>query len=266
MTPKIYKRDVDARPLYDPDPNTFVIHTLVIALAKDNEFCLVRISDWLAGAVELAVAEKKIRKNQAELFQTPYVKGVKFRKLRYHEGLPFLAPDGSPMLIQGQCMDGGQDLGIPNWTITSDNDDPRSVKNCPVYVDWRDRILQTHEVMIGAGGTLEDENGPLAAHQPPPDEEGDEPKLNMANEASPTPERATPDPDDEPFDYIVDCNNKLGAMVKKSFQHVERKFDNPDTRKRLYDMLESTLESNKARAWLATDEPIEEDSADGEEI
>ena len=151
-----------ARPFYDPVPDTFVVQSLVKALAKKKALRLARISDWLAGAIELAVAEKEIRKVQAEKFQTVYVRGVKIRKLRYHEGRPFLAPDGTPMLIQKKVMNGGQNLGQARWIITSNDDDPRSVKNCYDYSAWRDKILQSRDAMIAAGGSADNENGPPA--------------------------------------------------------------------------------------------------------
>ena len=109
MTPNITVQDMRARTLFNPARDSTPHLAAFIDQAKARqETRQFRLSDHMIGAVKMAVAIGEIRKKDADVFETCFVRGVKIRKTREHEGLAFLDPDGNVMSIDGVTYSGSE--------------------------------------------------------------------------------------------------------------------------------------------------------------
>ena len=119
MTPTIYAKDMEGRPLLDPVPGSISITKLMSSkFTKDHR--QHRISDYIVGMLHLAILIGKITKTMADVFETPFKRGAEPRVARAHEGHPFKAPDGTWIKIKNDYYKGSEDDDKEKegkWTI-----------------------------------------------------------------------------------------------------------------------------------------------------
>lgn len=150
MTPPITKAIMASRPLYDPDPNTFVPRDVV----QQKTLRRVRLSDFAVITLQLNIQNGHLSKAAVDIFETVYVQGAKPRSARVHEGRPALAPDGSIMSMNGIGYPGGSGLPAGKWTT-------ENVKDCPGYEEWLAQLVQTEGEMVARGFPVERKNEPM---------------------------------------------------------------------------------------------------------
>ena len=154
MTPSITKALLMSRPLYNPDPNTFVIRDII--LQKDLR--RVRLSDFAVVAFAMGIKCGAVTKTQVDIFESVYVRGAKVRALRKHEGRAALAPDGTVMVMGGEVYCGGSGQPGGQWT-------PDTVDQCAGYDDWIKRLLQTEDDMANRSIAQNLKNAPFPSQQ-----------------------------------------------------------------------------------------------------
>lgn len=130
MTPNISNDVMASRPLYDPPPGTIHVKDLVRMEDRKKN----RLSDYLVGAIAIAVKVGAIFKYEADIFETVYKRGAKIRKMRRHEGEPFLDPDGKIMKIDGEAYSGSSRISVGRFDINN-------VDDHPAYKDWCSRLI-----------------------------------------------------------------------------------------------------------------------------
>jgi len=150
MTPPISKELMASRPLYNPDPDTFVAQDAV----KDRTLRYVRLSDFAVLAFNMNIWSGQVNKAAVDMFENVYVRGAKPRLSRVHEGRPALAPDGTVMSIGGIAYPGSSGQRVGQWH-------PDNVKGCPGYQQWITQLTQTEAQIVARGYDADEKNKPL---------------------------------------------------------------------------------------------------------
>ena len=152
MTPNVPPEVMASRPLWDPDPETFVAQAAV----GSQDLRRVKLSDFVVMALEINRLEKRLSKAEIDVFESVYVRGANVRSSRKHEGRPALAPDGTVMSMREVAYigNGEHQAELGHWT-------PLTVKECEGYKEWLARIVQTQEDLRKRGIDLAQTNAPL---------------------------------------------------------------------------------------------------------
>jgi len=118
----------------------------LINQAKDGQYVKDILSDFVQGAIILAKHCGYIKIWEGQLFQLPFIKGMKVRANQPHCGHPFNGPDGRPMMHEGRLLRGfdGSDTDAPSsWDFDT-------LSSSIELKDWRDQILYANQ---GEAGT-----------------------------------------------------------------------------------------------------------------
>jgi hypothetical protein len=150
MTPPISKQIMAGRPLYDPDPDTFVARDVVTR----RDLRRVRLSDFAVVTFQMHIQTGLLNKVAVDIFENVYIRGAKVRVTRLHEGRPALAPDGTVMSMGGFAYPGSTSQIAGQWNT-------ENVKNCPGYDTWIARLTQDENQMVGRGLNLSAKNTPF---------------------------------------------------------------------------------------------------------
>ncbi|KAK8901060.1 hypothetical protein QC760_010516 [Botrytis cinerea] len=115
MTKFPSERALSERYYYDPKPGALHMGDL-INQAKDGQYVKDILSDFVQGAIILAKHCGYIKIWEGQLFQLPFIKGMKVRANQPHCGHPFNGPDGRPMMHEGRLLRGfdGSDTDAPS--------------------------------------------------------------------------------------------------------------------------------------------------------
>jgi hypothetical protein len=149
MKPLPPKEVVLGRPLFDPNPDTFVAKRAV----ADYELRRCHLSDFVVVAFQVLIAEGHLTKKQVDIFETDYVRGAKLRASRKHDGQDARAPDNT-IITWGSVGFSGAEGGDPGpWSV-------ETLKEAPGYADWLKKLKQTDEDVEAKGGIV---NEPLPA-------------------------------------------------------------------------------------------------------
>jgi hypothetical protein len=150
MTPPITKEIMASRPLYDPDPNTFVARDII----KELSMRRVRLSDFAVVALQINIREGFIKHAEADIFENVFIRGARPRATRIHEGRPSRAPDNSIMSHLGVAYPGSTDEAAGAFST-------QDVRNCTGYEAWVKRITQSEEDLVARGVDVRMKNQPL---------------------------------------------------------------------------------------------------------
>jgi hypothetical protein len=153
-----------SRPLWDPNPQTFVAQDAV----KNKDLRRVRLSDFAVIAFAMNITGGHLTKGAVDIFENVYVRGAKPRRTRLHEGHPALAPDGTVMSMDGIAYPGDTGQPAGQWNTTN-------VDKCPGFANWVAQLRQSSAEMVANGHNIGVKNMPL------PDEE----ELEDANDYQP---------------------------------------------------------------------------------
>jgi hypothetical protein len=150
MTPPITKAIMASRPLYDPDPDTFVARDIV----KDLSMRRVRLSDFVVVALQINIRAGVIKHAEADVFENVFVRGAKPRLIRVHEGHPARAPDNSIMSHLDAAYPGSTGEAAGPYST-------QDVETCAGYETWLKRITQSEEDLVARGIDVSRKNQPL---------------------------------------------------------------------------------------------------------
>jgi len=230
MTPPITKAIMASRPLYDPDPDTFVPQDVV----QQRDLRRVRLSDFAVVALQLNIKNGHISKAAVDLFENVYVRGAKPRTTRVHEGRPALAPDGSVMSMNGDAYPGASQQPAGKWNI-------ENVHDCPGYKDWLAKLTQTESEMEASGFPISSKNCPFPSKE----------DLDTANAYSPNsePPKATSkkaktekaSTKSDPIQVADDLINRTVGILDRFTAHVRSQVIDPLTQKALYGIMRGRI-------------------------
>lgn len=150
MAPPINKQLMSSRPLYDPDPDTFVARDAV----TERDLRRVRLSDFAVVTLQMHIQTCLLSKVAVDIFENVYVRGAKIRVTRLHEGRPALAPDGTVMSMGGVAYPGSTGQAAGQWNT-------ENVKDCPGYDIWLAQLTQDEGQMVARGLSLSAKNTPF---------------------------------------------------------------------------------------------------------
>lgn len=142
-----YEKHVQSRPLYNPVPGTVAVPDIIRrlknagdpsdheinnlsparALADDVNFRLHRVSQFVLGLMFLAVELKVCARNEADLFATPWVRGMGIRENRKDSGAlgrGWFGPDNKLLYVRSKIRKKGEIMKV----YRGDDDD----ENTPV--------------------------------------------------------------------------------------------------------------------------------------
>ena len=136
-----------SRPLYNPDPDTFVAKDLV----SMQDMQRVRLSDFVVIALQINIQEGKVRLAEVDLFENVYIRGAKPCLSCVTEGHPACAPDNTIMSHEDRAYPGSTGKPAGPWTT-------KTVKDCPGYDEWLKRIIQSAQDLYARGVDIQRKN------------------------------------------------------------------------------------------------------------